>query len=106
MLDFHRIHKAGGDLWPDHASGRAHQAEHFGQSPRPRASHEIGRQLILMGAVPQSLRELGLGIWRAGPGRRYLAPLAILIGLTAYLLIPLVGIQKLLGDGDVRVPRE
>jgi Family of unknown function (DUF5989) len=55
----------------------------------------IHRGLIVMASAGGSIAELAQGIWRSGPGRRWLLPLAVFLCLTGVILILAASVEAL-----------
>jgi len=55
----------------------------------------IHRGLIVMASAGGSIAELAHGIWRSGPGRRWLLPLAVFLCLTGVILILAASVEAL-----------
>jgi hypothetical protein len=53
------------------------------------------RQMIVLGSMAGSTLELVQGLWRGGPGRRWLIPLAVFLCLTGAILVLAVSVEAL-----------
>ena len=55
----------------------------------------IERGLIVMASAGGSITEMAQGMWRGGPGKRWLAPLAIFLCVLGLVLILAVSVEAL-----------
>jgi hypothetical protein len=55
----------------------------------------IERGLIVMASAGGSIAEMAAGMWRGGSGKRWLAPLAVLLGILGVVLILAVSVEAL-----------
>jgi hypothetical protein len=46
----------------------------------------IRRRLIMLGSAGSSIADLARGLWRGGPGRRWLLPLAVFLCVVGLVL--------------------
>lgn len=55
----------------------------------------LRRQLVVLGSAFGSTGSLARGLWRGGPGRRVMVPLAIFLCVTGLLLVLAAGVEAL-----------
>ena len=55
----------------------------------------IARGLIVMASAGGAIADLAAGLWRAGPGKRWLLPLAIFLCVIGLVLILAVSVEAL-----------
>ena len=55
----------------------------------------LQRGLIVMGSAGGSIAEMAQGMWRGGPGKRWLAPLAVFLCVLGLVLILAVSVEAL-----------
>jgi hypothetical protein len=55
----------------------------------------LHRGLIVMASAGGSIAEMAQGMWRSGPGKRWLLPLAIFLCVTGLVLILAVSVEAL-----------
>lgn len=55
----------------------------------------IERSLIVFGSAGGSIADLARGIWRSGPAKRWLLPLAVFLSMLGLVLIVAGGVEAL-----------
>ena len=60
-----------------------------------RRRNKIERGLIVLASTGGSISELAQGMWRSGPGKRWLIPLAVFLSVTGILLIVAASVEVL-----------
>ena len=55
----------------------------------------IARGLIVMASAGGAIADLAAGLWRGGPGKRWLLPLAIFLCVVGLVLILAVSVEAL-----------
>jgi hypothetical protein len=56
---------------------------------------KIERGLIVMASAGGSIADMAAGMWRGGPGKRWLVPLAVFLCVLGLLLILAVSVEAL-----------
>ena len=56
---------------------------------------KIERGLIMFGSAGGSIADLARGMWRSGPDKRWLLPLAVFLCVMGVLLIVAAGVEAL-----------
>ncbi len=56
---------------------------------------KIERGLIVMASAGGSIADMAQGMWRGGPGKRWLVPLAVFLCVLGLLLILAVSVEAL-----------
>ncbi len=53
------------------------------------------RQMIVLSSMAGSTAELAQGLWRGGPGKRWLIPLAVFLCVTGVILVAAASVEAL-----------